>query len=139
MAIQDIVQVVVEQIAKNPEMLSGLMEHPYSTIGNITGNENVSKEEASQVVAATSALATGQAVDFGKLSSIAASMLQQNDGSVHALSSALLGNGSSQGVNVTQGVSPAMLANIASGVDLSDGLGLDDVLNIAGSLLGGKK
>ena len=77
MAIQDVVQQLVTVVAKNPEILQSLMEHPYSTIGNMTGNENVSKEEASQVVAATSALASGQSVDFGGLASMAATLLSQ--------------------------------------------------------------
>lgn len=138
MAIQDIVQQLVGAVAKNPEMLTSLMEHPYSTIGNMTNNDNVSKEEASQVVAATSALASGQSVDFGALASMAAGLLSQNGGSVHQLANALLGSGSSQGVDVSNGVSADLISSIATGVDLSDGLGLDDVLNVAGKLFGGK-
>ena len=136
MDIQAIVQQLVGQVAQNPDLLSGLMQHPYSTIGNVTGNENVSKEEASQVVAATSALATGQAVDFGNLASMASGLLADNGGSVHELANSLLGSGSSQGVDVTQGISADLLGNLASGVDLSDGLGIDDLMNVAGKLFG---
>lgn len=138
MAIQDIVMQLVGEVAKNPQLLTNLMEHPYSTIGNMTNNNNVSKEEASQVVAATSALASGQSVDFGGLASLAATMLSQNGGSVHQMANAILGPGSTQGVNVSNGVSQDMLGAIAKGVDLSDGIGLDDVLGVAGALFGKK-
>lgn len=168
MAIQDVVVQLVNMVAKNPQILSGLMEHPYSTIGNMTDNNNVSKEEASQVVAATAAMASGREVDFGGLDKLAAGLLSDNGGSVHAMANALLGSGSTQGVDVSQGIDMGMISTLmgvagslfggigaqpaataASGrtaavagaakpaVDLSDGIGLDDVLGIAGSLLGG--
>lgn len=138
MDIQGIVQLLAGEVAKNPSLLTNLLAHPYSTIGNATGNDNVSKEEASQVVTAMSNLACGSAVDFSSLPAMAASMLTQNNGSVHSLANALLGSGSSQGVNLTGGIPADLVKNIAGGVDLSDGLGLDDLLGVAGKLFGGK-
>lgn len=138
MDIQTIVQQLAGEVAKNPDMLTNLLAHPYSTIGNATGNDNVSKEEASQVVAAMSNLACGSAVDFTNLPALAASMLTQNNGSVHNLANSLLGSGSSQGVNVSNGIPADLVKNVASAVDLSDGLGLDDLLRVAGKLFGGK-
>ena len=139
MNIESIVQQIAGEVAKNPQMLTNLLQHPYSTIGNATNNDNVSKEEASQVVTAVSQLACGSAVDFGSLASMASSFLGQNNGSVHQLANALLGSGSSQGVNVTNGIDAAkIMNNIASGVDLSDGLGMDDLLRVAGKFFGGK-
>lgn len=138
MDIQSIVQQLAGEVAKDPSMLSNMLQHPYSTIGNATGNDNVSKEEASQVVTALSSLACGSAVDFTQLAGMASSMLSQNDGSVHSLANSLLGSGSSQGVNVSNGIPTDLVKNIAGAVDLSDGLGLDDILRVAGKFLGGK-
>ena len=139
MNIESVVQLLAGQVAQNPQMLTSLLEHPYSTIGNATNNNNVSKDEASQVVTAMSQLACGSAVDFGSLASMASGLLGQNNGSVHQLANSLLGAGSSQGVNVTNGIDAGKIAScIASGVDLSDGLGLDDIMRVAGKFLGGR-
>ncbi|MBE6470372.1 MAG: hypothetical protein E7000_01495 [Coriobacteriaceae bacterium] len=126
------------EVAKNPQMLTSLLEHPYSTIGNATNNNNVSKDEASQVVTAMSQLACGSAVDFNNLASMASGLLGQNSGSVHQLANALLGSGSTQGVNVSNGIPVDLAKNVMSAVDLSDGLGIDDLMRVAGKILGGK-
>jgi hypothetical protein len=138
MDIQSIVQQLAGEAAKNPDFLGSLLEHPYSTIGTATNNDNVSKDEASQVVAAMSQLASGSAVDFGGLASMASGLLSQNGGSVHELANSLLGSGSTQGVDVSNGISADLVSNIASAVDLSDGLGLDDVMRVAGKIFGGR-
>ena len=139
MNIESVVQLLAGEVAKNPQMLTSLLNHPYSTIGNATNNDNVSKEEASQVVAAMSQLAGGQSVDFSGLAAMASGLLGQNNNSVHALANSLLGSGSTQGVNVSNGLDAAKIAaNIAAGVDLSDGLGLDDLFRVAGKFLGGR-
>lgn len=138
MDIQMVLQQVLGAAAKNPDLLTNLVAHPYSTIGNITGNENVSKEEASQVVAATSQLAAGQAVDFGNLATFASGLLANNGGSVHNLANAILGSGSTKGVDISQGVPTDMLASMAKAVNLTNGIGLDDILGIAGVFLGKK-
>ena len=139
MNIESVVQLLAGQVAQNPQMLTSLLNHPYSTIGNATNNNNVSKDEASQVVAAMSQLACGSAVDFGGLAAMASGLLGQNNNSVHALANSLLGSGSTQGVNVSNGLDAAKIAgNIAAGVDLSDGLGMDDLLRVAGKFLGGR-
>ena len=139
MNIESVVQLLAGQVAQNPQMLTSLLNHPYSTIGNATNNNNVSKEEASQVVAAMSQLAGGNSVDFGGLAAMASGLLGQNNNSVHALANSLLGSGSTQGVNVSNGLDATKIAaNIAAGVDLSDGLGLDDLFRVAGKFLGGR-
>ena len=139
MNIESVVQLLAGEVAKNPQMLTNLLQHPYSTIGNATNNDNVSKDEASQVVAAMSQLAGGNSVDFGGLAAMASGLLGQNNGSVHQLANSLLGSGSTQGVNISNGFDASKLAaNIAAGVDLSDGLGLDDILRVAGGFLGGR-
>ena len=144
MDIQDVVKMFTENAADQPDLLGSLMQHPYSTIGNLTDNENVSKEEASQAVTAIAALAGGQNVNFGDLASVASQLLSENGGSVHALAETLLGSGGSAGVDVSNGVSTDIVSNLAgamfnggiAGVDLSDGVGIDDVMGLAGFFMG---
>lgn len=147
MDIQELVKMLVGSTEENPDLLGSLLQHPYSTIGNLTNNDNVSKEEASQAVTAMAALASGQGVDFGSLASVASQLLAGNGGSVHSLAQALLGSGAPEGVDVSGGVTDDILGNLAkavfdggvAGVDLSDGIGLDDLMGFANFFLGGKK
>ena len=147
MDIQDLVQMLVGGVGEDPDLLGSLMEHPYSTIGNLTDNSDVSKEEASQAVTAMAALASGQSVDFSSLGEVASQLLAGSDNSVHSLASALLGSDSPTGVDVSNGVSTDILSNLAgaafsggiAGVDLSDGIGLDDLMGFAGFIMGGGK
>lgn len=153
MATQDIVQQIVKAAISNPNMLSDLMAHPYSTISKLTGIEEVSKEQASQAVTATSALASGHSVDFGALAATAAKLLASNGNSVHSLASALLGGGMSKGEEGTASLSSKVTSSIlenlmgvafgdgtakSSGakIDLTDGIGLDDLMGLAGKFLG---
>ena len=141
MAQQDFIKQALSFFVENPQMLSGLMEHPYSTVRTATGKEDVSRDEVSQVVTAASALAGGQAVDFGSLASIASGLLSQNGGSAHALANALLGGSSA--VSANNGVSNDVASNLAGvvfggggannqdSIDLSDGFGLDDLAVLA--------
>ena len=147
MDMQALVKMLVGGVEKDPDLLGNLMQHPYSTIGNMTDNNDVSKEEASQAVTAVAALASGQSVDFNSLGSVASQLLAGSDGSVHSLASSLLGSGGQAGVDVSNGVSADILSNLAgaafsggiAGVDLSDGIGLDDLMGLANHFLGGKK
>ena len=146
MDIQELVKSLAGNASENPDLLSSLMEHPYSTIGNLTNNNNVSSEEASQAVTALAALASGQNIDFGNLAATASQLLSQNGGSVHSLADALLGSGAAAGVDVSNGVSTDIVSNLAgavfsggiAGVDLSDGIGIDDVMGLANFFLGKK-
>lgn len=147
MDIQELVKLLVGSTEENPDLLGSLMQHPYSTIGNLTDNDNVSKEEASQAVTAMAALASGQPVDFGSLASVASQLLAGNGNSVHSLAESLLGSAAPEGVDVSNGVTDDILGNLAkavfdggvAGVDLSDGIGLDDLMGFANFFLGGKK
>jgi len=146
MDIQNLVETLVGSTAENPDLLGSLMQHPYSTVGNLTNNNNVSKEEASQAVTAMAALASGQSIDFGNLASVASQLLSDNGGSVHNLAASLLGSAAPGGVDVSNGVSSDILSNITgtifsggiAGVDLSDGIGIDDVMGFANFLMGKK-
>lgn len=154
MATQDIVQQLLGVVAKNPSILTNLMEHPYSTVAEVTGEDReISKQEAAEVVTATTALASGREVDFGQLGGIASQLLGQNNNSVHSLASTLLGaalGGGQQQQQASSGISADILSNLASvafsggraqsrsPIDLSDGFGLDDIIGIAGLFLGRK-
>lgn len=142
MANQDIVQQLVSSVVSNPDLFSTLVQHPYSALREVTGAEEVSKEEASQAVAAVSLLGNGQSLDFGTLAELASTLLSKNNGSVHEMAANLLSEESAATP------SPAdLIANLANvnfekglaGIDLSDGLGIDDVIGFATNLLGGKK
>ena len=135
MDIQGVVQQLVGAVAKNPELLTRMLEHPYSTIGNVTKNDNVSKEEASQVVTAMSMLAGGNQVDFGSLAGIASQFLGQNNNSVHSLAASLLGSGSSQGVDLTSGLTKSIMGGFSKGIDLSDGIDAKDAIGLISMFL----
>ena len=148
MALQDIVQQLVGGVLSNPDLMNNLASHPYSTIGEVTGRDDLSRDEVSQTLAAFSSLANGQQVDFGNLASMAQSMLAENGGSAHAMAQSLFGSQIAES-NSSSSANPigdmlGMLSGVSfekglAGVDLSDGLGLDDVAGFAGAILGGKK
>ena len=148
MASQDIVQQLVGSVLSDPNLMNNLASHPYSTIRDATGQEDVSRDEVSEALAAFSTLANGQQIDFGDLSSLAASMLADNGGSAHAMAQSLFGMPLAESQSTATAADPIadMLGNLANvtfgqgiaGVDLSDGIGLDDVIGVAGAIFGGK-
>lgn len=152
MAIQEIVQQVIKAVTSDPNLLSDLVAHPYSTISKLTGIETVSKEQAAETVTATSALASGQSVDFSTLASVAAKLLSKSDNSVHSLASSLLGGSVTQSetgeATVAKDAKSTIIDNLVgvvfgkgeaqssgSTIDLSDGIGLDDLMGLAGKFL----
>ncbi len=148
MASQDIVQQLVNSVVSNPDLMNSLAEHPYSTVREATGQEEVSRDDVSQALAAFSALANGQQVDFGNLASIASGLLADNGGSAHAMAQSLFGPqiAESNSASAADPISDmiAMLSKVdfakgIAGVDLSDGLDFGDVLGFAGAILGGNK
>lgn len=156
MQTQDLIGMFAQSVMKNPDILTSLMNHPYSTVAQVSGKDkqDVSKEEVSQVLAGVSGLASGQQVDFGNLSDLASTLLAQNNGSAHAMASSLLGNQLTPAVVANEAASvqaqpanAAAVANIAQlfgagaipGLDLSDGFDMKDVIGLAAHFLGKKK
>ena len=142
MASQELIQQLIGSFASNPDLLSSFIEHPYSVAREASGNEDISRDEVSQAVAALGMLGSGKQVDFGGLAQLASSLLSQNGGSAHAMAKALLGADS----DATPGKADflANLANVSfgkgiAGVDLSDGFGVDDMMGVASKLFGFKK
>lgn len=148
MASQDIVQQLVGSVLSNPDLMNNLASHPYSTVSQVTGQEEVSRDEVSEALAAFSTLANGQQVDFGSLSGLAASLLADNGGSAHTMAQSLFGVPLAESQSTATAADPIadMLGNLANvtfghgiaGVDLSDGIGLDDVMGVAGAIFSGK-
>lgn len=149
---QDAIGAIAQLVTKDPDILTNLMNHPYSTIAEVTGQskEDISAEDASQVVAGISSLAGGQAVDFGSLAGLASSLLSQNGGSAHEMASSLLGDKLTPAVVADQiagaqeaPANTAAVENIAQllgagavpGVDLSDGFDVKDVIGLASKFL----
>lgn len=100
MDIQSVASQLMGYLGNNPDLISQFVEHPYSTTAAATGtNDNISKDDMSQIVTQLAAQATGQSVPTADVSGIASSLLGQNGGSVHALTSALFGGGSSAGAS----------------------------------------
>ncbi|MBR2522046.1 MAG: hypothetical protein IKE61_02830 [Coriobacteriales bacterium] len=124
MDIQDMISMLLGSAQKEPDILSQLVEHPYSTIRGVTGLQDITREQASQVVAGTAAAARGQQIDLGNLAGIAQMLLGSSDNSVHSMADMLLGSGHSAGVNMSQGVGDDILSNI---------------LSLGGSLFGGSQ
>ena len=129
-------------VMENPSLLGNLSEHPYSTIAQTSGiNEQISRDQASQVLAAFANLASPGSTDLTGLSSMASGMLADNGNSVHSLAASLFG-----GNAATSQSQSSMLSNLAgavlgselsgvTGLDLSDGFGVDDIIGLAKNLL----
>ena len=143
MATEDTVKSLVDSVLSNPDFLSQIAAHPYSAVREAAGSEDVSRDEVSEAITALSALMGGNQVDFGSLSSMASGLLSENNGSAHDLSSALFGDFltgipmEESGASVDLGAD--ILSNLANidfakgmaGIDLSDGIGIDDVVGFA--------
>ena len=120
-------------IQENPDLLGSFVEHPYSTTAQQNGiTDTIPKSDMSQIItllatmlgAGNQGAAAPQTADLGAIADVASNLLGQNNGSAHELASALLG-GAVQGAK-TEGPK----------VDFSDGIGLDDVMGLAGMFFG---
>lgn len=132
MDVANVAQDLFKMVQDNPEMLQKLAAHPYSTTADACGIQGqISKQDMSQVVTLLASMLGGSAAGKGAatsggtdaLVSMASQLLGSNGDSVHALAKALLGgmaSGAGKG---------------GKGIDLSDGIGLDDVLGLASKLL----
>ena len=156
--IPQLAEQVVQYLAQNPQMLGNFVEHPYSTVQTATNSQDkLNRIDMSQLLTAAASLASGQtqsasAFNQSNLASLASNLLGQNDNSIHSLASSLFGakpaaqvqNNASSGLNLGSLVSMASLASgllggkkKKPGLDLSDGLGMDDLISVAGDFLGG--
>lgn len=157
---EEIVQQLIGSILSDPQSAQTIVEHPYSAVRQVTGKEEVSKNEVSQVISMLGALAGGKTFETSVVEQKAAEELAANNNSVHQMASSIFGSLLGGGT-ATAAAAPAAqqsnlsmdilsnLANVAfssgkagSKINLSDGIGIDDILgiaNIAGSIMGSKK
>ncbi len=132
MDIQAIASQLMGQIGENPDMFAQFVQHPYSTTAAAAGtDEKISKSDMSQVVTQMAAQATGQSADLGDIAGIASTLLAQNGGSVHSLTSALFGGAQKKGG--TPSLGDIAVKSILGGV-AAKGMG-----DLIGGMLGGKK
>ena len=155
MANADIAQTLMSFLGSNPQMLTQFLDHPYSTVQEATGSEEkLSSTDMSQVVTAMASLASGNQADMSGLAGLASGLLTSNGGSVHQLVNALFGtsaqataaqqasaaNGAAAGIDLgaLMGLAGGIdLSKVVGAVNLSDGLGMDDIMNAASALFGG--
>lgn len=157
----DIAQTLVSAISSNPDLLNTFLNHPYTAVQEATGaDEKLDKKDMSEVVTAAAGIASGQSFDASNLGSLASVLLGQNGNSVHTLVGSLFGGQaetqedakasasdeksagqSSGGIDLGSlvtlaGAAATLTGGKSTGVDLSDGIGLDDLAGLAG-LMGG--
>lgn len=154
---EQIVQQLIGSILQNPASAQTIAEHPYSSVKKVTGQDWVEQSQVAEVISMLGGLAKGKTVDYGLVPERSQAQLANNGGSAHAMAESILGGLFGFGQAAPQQQAPqsnmAMdilgnLANVAfsSGkagakVDLSDGIGIDDILgiaNLAGGFLGKK-
>ncbi|MBE6479356.1 MAG: hypothetical protein E7Z98_02430 [Olsenella sp.] len=162
--IPQLAEQVVKYLGQHPEMLSQFVDHPYSTVQEATKvEEKLDRVDMSQLLTAAASLATGQtqsasSFDSGNLAQLAGNLLGQSDNSIHTLASSLFGAKPTQqqaapqqtqqggGLDLGSLVSMATLAGgllgatkpKKQGIDLSDGLDMGEMAQLAGAFLGGQ-
>ena len=157
MDILNIAQQLFGAVQQNPQTITNLVEHPYSTTQQVTGaSEKLDRTDMSQVMTALAALMGGAkpkpqqaqpqaaGLDLASLANAASTLLGQNNNSVHSLASSLFSVPQQVPAQQTPGFNLNSLVNIGSlagalmgtgpKVDLSDGIGLDDIAGLASML-----
>lgn len=145
--------------SQDTSLLSQFLEHPYSTTQQVTGaDEMLNKTDMSQVLTALAAMTGGQqkadTLDTNSIATLASTLLGKNDNSIHGLTNMLFGTSEQvqeqvskkkTGLDLGTMMSVAGLASTllggskkkSTGIDLSDGIGLDDIMALAGGALTG--
>ena len=159
---EQIVQQLIGSILQNPQSAQTIVEHPYSSVKKVTGQDWVEQSQVAEVISMLGGLAKGKTVDYGLVQERSQSQLAKNGGSAHAMAENVLGSLFGFGTAAQQqqvaakqqqaaqsSMAMDILSNLAgvafsSGkagakIDLSDGIGIGDILgiaNIAGNLFG---
>lgn len=136
MDIMNVAQQLISYLGKDPKLITQFIEHPYSTTAKAAGTkEQISKADMSQIITAAAALASGQPLGGSDVANIASALLGQNNNSVHSLAASLLGSGSSQGVDLTSGLTKSIMGGFSKGIDLSDGIDAKDAIGLISMFL----
>ncbi|MBE6464773.1 MAG: hypothetical protein E7003_05560 [Eggerthellaceae bacterium] len=156
---EQIVQQLIGSILQNPQSAQTIVEHPYSSVKKVTGQDWVEQSQVAEVISMLGGLAKGKTVDYGLVQERSQSQLAKSGGSAHSMAENVLGSlfGFGQAAQQQQAAAAQnsgidmmdILGNLAgvafsSGkagakVDLSDGIGIGDILgiaNLAGGLFG---
>ena len=156
---EQIVQQLIGSILQNPQSVQTIVEHPYSSVKKVTGQDWVEQSQVAEVISMLGGLAKGKTVDYGLVQERSQSQLAKSGGSAHSMAENVLGSlfGVGQAAQQQQAAAAQnsgidmmdILGNLAgvafsSGkagakVDLSDGIGIGDILgiaNLAGGLFG---
>lgn len=159
---EEIVQQLIGNILQNPQSAQTLVQHPYSSVKQVTGQSYVDQSQVAEVISMLGGLAKGKTVDYSLVQERSQSQLAKSGGSAHTMAENVLGSlfgfgqaAQQQTAAVKQQAATQsnaamdILSNLAgvafsSGkagakVDLSDGIGIGDILgiaNIAGNLFG---
>ncbi|MDO5708803.1 MAG: hypothetical protein Q4G41_01680 [Coriobacteriales bacterium] len=139
MANTDIASTLIKFLAQNPQLITQFLNHPYSTTQQATGApQQLSQTDMSEVVTAAAAMSTGNNVDFSNLPSVAATLLAQNGGSVHALTNTLFGS-AQQAQQLQQQQQQQQLfqpqAAQQQTTAAASGINLGTLVNLAGALM----
>ena len=131
MDIQQVAKQLLNYLGENPQLITQLIEHPYSTTAQAVGTEEqISKKDMSQILTAAAALSNNQQLGGSDVSNIASALLGQNNNSVHSLASMLFGGGNTQ-----QSVQMAQQQTTSAGtLDLGS---LVNMATLAATLMGG--
>jgi len=104
MDIQSAASQLISALGKNPDLLSQLATHPYSTTASVTGtDERISQKDMSRILTQVAAQAGGQDLGTTDTKSLASALMGQTGGSVHSLANALFGGAAAQGTSANAG------------------------------------
>lgn len=131
MDIQQVAKTLIAYLGNNPELITQLIQHPYSTTAKAVGSDaEISKKDMSQILTAAAALASGQQLGGSDIANIASALLGQNNNSNHSLASMLFGGG-----NTAQATQYAQQQTTSAGtLDLGS---LVSMAALAATLMGG--
>ena len=131
MDIQSVATQLIGFLGQNPQLIQQFIQHPYSTTAQATGSDaTISREDMSQVVTAAAALSNNQQLPANDVANIASALLEQNNNSVHSLTSMLFGGGNTQ-----QATQQAQAQTTSAGtLDLGS---LVNMATLAATLMGG--
>ena len=138
MDIQSVANQLMGYLGNNPDLISQFVEHPYSTTAAAAGtDERISKNDMSQILTQVAAQSTGQSMGMGDITSIASTLLGQNNGSVHNLASALFGGAATAAPAASSSAAPSMVDIAAK--SLFGGIAARGVASLLTGALGANK
>lgn len=120
MASQDFITQIIGSVLSNPDLLTGMVEHPYSAVREASGQQDVSRDDVGQALAALSMLGSGQNLDFGNLASMASTLLSQNNNSAHDMAASLFGMTPQVDTNAAQVAAQQAAAHAAAAQQAAD-------------------